>query len=112
MSIRACFSVLARGFENCVKMTQRSSAKQLSCNLHDGANAIGAAPRNCLWYSSSTEEGETVSNDPVELVRQLGGELTNGSPPRVERATIHYTELPADFSSGPLAAEWNFYRGQ
>jgi hypothetical protein len=30
-------------------------------------------------------------------------------PPR-ERPTIHYTELTADTSGGPIAREWNFYR--
>ena len=29
---------------------------------------------------------------------------------RGEPATIHYTELPEDASSGPIAGEWNFYR--
>jgi len=29
---------------------------------------------------------------------------------KLERPTIHYTELPEDRSNAPIAGEWNFYR--
>ena len=51
-----------------------------------------------------------------ELMRQLVEEERARVQPQVmptpERPTLHFTELPEDFSNGPISWEWNFYRAE
>ena len=48
--------------------------------------------------------------DAVQESKRKSLEKMADRPREIQRPTIHYTQLPEDTSTSPIAVEWNFYR--